>query len=128
MILGIRTDSGEAQLYLYDTHLVASDIWVADRELARDILGRISKLLIGSQKELPSLTGIVCYKGPGSFTALRIGLTVANTLAYSLDIPIVATESGNWLELGVNMLNDGVNHKVVLPLYGAEPNISMPRK
>ena len=36
---------------------------------------------------------IFVVNGPGSFTGIRVGLTVAKTMAYSLDIPIVPISS-----------------------------------
>lgn len=36
---------------------------------------------------------IFAVTGPGSFTGIRVGLTVAKTMAYSLDIPIVPISS-----------------------------------
>jgi tRNA threonylcarbamoyladenosine biosynthesis protein TsaB len=39
------------------------------------------------------IEGVVCFKGPGSFTGLRIGLTVGNALAYAQNIPVVASKS-----------------------------------
>lgn len=35
------------------------------------------------------LKGLVAVKGPGSFTGLRVGLSVANTFAHELKIPLV---------------------------------------
>ncbi len=36
------------------------------------------------------LKGVIVNKGPGSYTGIRVGITVAKTLSYSLDIPIYA--------------------------------------
>src|SRR5690554_2087848 len=39
------------------------------------------------------LTRIVAAEGPGSYTGVRIGLTIAKTLAWSLKIPLVTVSS-----------------------------------
>ena len=39
------------------------------------------------------LQGIVVAKGPGSYTGVRIGVTVAKTLAWTLNIPLYAISS-----------------------------------
>ncbi|MBN2055494.1 tRNA (adenosine(37)-N6)-threonylcarbamoyltransferase complex dimerization subunit type 1 TsaB, partial [bacterium] len=36
---------------------------------------------------------LVIVRGPGSFTSIRVGMTTAKTLAYSLHIPIIAVDS-----------------------------------
>jgi len=125
MILCIRTDNPTAELYLYDGETRKSeDVWHADRELARDMLAHIEKLVI----DWKSLTGIVAFEGPGSFTGLRIGLTVANTLADSLRIPIVGTRGDTWRDNGIIALQHGRDDKIVMPHYGSDPRITTPRK
>ena len=34
------------------------------------------------------LTGIEVFKGPGSFTGLRVGVAIANALGAAMDIPV----------------------------------------
>ena len=41
---------------------------------------------------LKTLQGIEVETGPGSFTGLRVGVSVANSLAYSLGIPVNGKE------------------------------------
>lgn len=68
------------------------------------------------------------YKGPGSFTGLRIGITVFNTLAYANTWPIVGVTGDDWRQLGVKRLENKENDEIVLPEYGGEANITTPRK
>ena len=49
--------------------------WEAGRTLARNLL----KFLEEKTGDLHLISGIGVMKGPGSFTGLRIGLTVVNT-------------------------------------------------
>lgn len=123
-ILTIRTDKPEAEIGIYnDGAQVAYEIWEAHRQLAETIHLKIKDLV-----HLPDLKGIVVYQGPGSFTGLRIGISVANALADGLKIPIVGTQNDIWIETGVERLLHDENDKIVLPEYGALPNISTPKK
>lgn len=129
LILTIRTDRPEAEIGLYDSgHQLAYKSWTAHRGLAETIHKQIDKMLNVSSKALPDVQGIVVYKGPGSFTGLRIGLSVANALAYSLDAPIVSTTTESWIKLGLEKLQKGDNEKIAMPEYGAPVHITEPRK
>ena len=86
------------------------------------------KFLEEKTGDLHLISGIGVMKGPGSFTGLRIGLTVVNTLADSLNIPIVGAMSDNWRDLALGKLRSGENEKIVMPEYGAAANITAPRK
>lgn len=52
------------------------------------LLPLIMKLLKTVNCELKTLQGIEVETGPGSFTGIRVGVSVANALGYSLNIPV----------------------------------------
>jgi tRNA threonylcarbamoyladenosine biosynthesis protein TsaB len=129
LIVSIRTDAPEAEIGLYDgSRQITYHTWQAHRELAETLHTKIAALLSDNQKALHDLEGIVVFKGPGSFTGLRIGLTIANALAYSLQIPIVSCEDPKWLESAIARLQNGESETVALPEYGALPHITPQKK
>ena len=146
LILTLRTDRPEAEVGIYqDAKQVASKKWQADRQLAETIHTEIKKILDPDKKlldessnfngagllrklKLSDLEGIVVYKGPGSFTGLRIGMSMANALAYSLKIPIVAKSGKNWLDSGIKSLLAGNDDRIALPEYDRPANTTKPRK
>jgi tRNA threonylcarbamoyladenosine biosynthesis protein TsaB len=129
LILTIRTDKPEAEIALFeDENRLAYETWQAHRELASTIHKKIELLVHGQKKQLKDVKGIVCFKGPGSFTGLRIGITVADSLAYGLEIPIVATGGDDWMEIGLRRLQAGEDDRIALPHYGSEAHITKPRK
>ncbi len=130
MILAIRTDSERAELYVLDKEgkQLNSEIWQSGRELSQQILQKIADLLKRNKNDFENLTGIVVFQGPGSFTSLRIGISVGNALAYGLEIPVVGTDGKAWLAAGFKNLQNAKAGEFVMPEYGAEPNITKPRK
>lgn len=52
------------------------------------ILPMIQTVLADHKLQLKDITAIEVNPGPGSFTGLRVGITIANTLAQLLDVPI----------------------------------------
>ena len=52
------------------------------------LLNLITEILKASGLEFKDLTGIEVEKGPGSYTGLKVGASVANTLGFSLNIPV----------------------------------------
>lgn len=69
---------------------------------------------------------ILVVNGPGSFTASRISVTLANTLAFVHHIPMVALENPERLSMQ-ELLSDAnrfSEHAFVVPVYDRPPNIT----
>lgn len=128
IVFTLRTDKPESEIGLYDGQKqLAYEVWDAHRKLAETLHTKIDGIISSQDLTLQKIDGIVVFKGPGSFTGLRIGIATANALAYSLQIPIVAS-TDNWIEQGIERLAEGKNDKVALPEYGQAVNITTPRK
>lgn len=52
------------------------------------LLSMIDKLLKENKLSISDISEVKVNVGPGSFTGLRVGLAVANTLGYLLKIPV----------------------------------------
>lgn len=128
MIILLDTSSTVCKIWAIDQDDVHHDEWDAGRDLSKGLLSYINGFINKLGGEYSDISGIVVFRGPGSFTGLRIGITVMNTMAYSLGVPIVGVEGDNWREEGLASLRGGGDDKVVVPLYGAEANITTPRK
>lgn len=128
MILAIRTDKPLAELALLKGgQEVARYEWEAHRTLATTLVAKIQTFLAQHGTTADKLSGIIVFSGSGSFTGLRIGATVANALAYSHNIPVVAGEGDNWLDAGVQKLAQAKPGEYVIPTYDREPNITKPK-
>ena len=124
MIILLDTSTATCFLTVVDDEVRQDFEWQAGRTLARGLL----KFLEEKTGDLRDISGIGVMKGPGSFTGLRIGLTVANTLADSLNIPIAGATGEDWREMALKKLRAGENEKIVMPEYGAAAHITTPRK
>ena len=88
--------------------------WESGRELAEKLLAFIHEKLQENGADWQDISEITFRSGPGSFTGLRIGAAVVNTLASELDIPLYD--------------HHGEKHQIILPDYGRGANITAPRK
>lgn len=130
MILTLKTADMTTELGLWQSvdQPVATETWESGRQLADDLLAHIERLLSSHDADFKDLTGLVVFAGPGSFTSLRIGLTVTNTIAYANTCPIVSASGDDWVKSGFIKLKSAKPGDFVLPEYGAEANITKPRK
>lgn len=126
MILAIRTDSPVAEMYLLgaDGEKVAEHSWEADRRLSAELHQNLDEFL---KSHDAMLEGIIVFAGPGSFTGLRIGVAVANAMAYAKGLPIVTSDGDDWLETGIGLLEKAKIGNFVVPKYGAPANITRPK-
>lgn len=129
LILTIRTDKPEAEIGLFDDQRqIAYEMWYAHRELSITLHNKIAAMLEQNDASISDLSAIAVFAGPGSFTGLRIGLTVGNAFAYALAIPIVATQGDEWIVSACKRLQAGENDTLALPEYGAPVHITQQKK
>ena len=157
MILAIKTDTDPSEIYLLDASgsVIRKKIWSAGRTLAKDLLKNVQML---AGEDFANLEAVIVYQGPGSFTGLRIGITVANALSYAEGIRVIGETGKTWLQDGVkdffapvkisrltepktretsengvifrekSELESRAKLEIVRPNYGGEAHITTPKK
>jgi len=128
MIILVDTSTPLARLLVVQGNEHTPYEWQADRELAHGMLAWLRDSLAQQGGQFTDIEGIGVFRGPGSFTGLRIGLTVLNTLSDSLGVPIVGAVGDDWQRAALERLSGGENDAIVLPLYDRDANITKPRK
>lgn len=83
-----------------------------NNDLSKITLSVISDMLDRLSISKKDIERIVCVNGPGSFTGLRIGVTIAKIWAYSLGIDIVGVSS-------LYVLATGVEGDYIVPIIDA---------
>jgi tRNA threonylcarbamoyladenosine biosynthesis protein TsaB len=128
MMLALDTSTPECHMTLVAEGKVYQKNWLAERRLAKELLGELETFLVANHTSFEKLKGLIVFRGPGSYTGLRIGASVMNTLAYALTIPIVGQTGEAWLAVGQQRLASGNNDRLIIPEYGGLPNITQPKK
>ncbi len=99
------------------------------------IVTSIDQLLAKHKMPVKKLQAIGVVTGPGRFSAVRLSVAIANTLAFAWQIPVVGVSLG---EIGeTEEINKAVTQqifkklagkkklpKVVVPVYDGQPNIT----
>lgn len=88
--------------------------WEAGHSLAEGLLDFLLTKLAENHLEFKDLEKITFMSGPGSFTGLRIGAAIINTVAQELNIPLYD--------------HFGVRQQIILPAYGRSANITPQKK
>lgn len=65
-----------------------SFIWRGERKQSQMLLPLIEKLLRKNKGDFRQIVGVGVVTGPGSYTGIRIGVSVVNTLAQILRVPV----------------------------------------
>ena len=87
--LFIDTHNVDINLALYkDSELVDTRVKSSSLHHSDNIMPLLSELLSSNNVNVHDLGEILCVNGPGSFTGVRLGVTIAKTLAYTLNLPI----------------------------------------
>ena len=81
-------------------------------DLSKEALYQVSLLLEKNNLTVDDISEIVCVSGPGSFTGLRIGVTIAKTMAYFKNIKLYSTSS-------LDVLATSVKGDIIVPMIDA---------
>ena len=93
MRLAIDTSGVDQALVVLDgRRLLAADDWVRDRA-DPPVLVRLDAVVKRAGGKPDDIEGVVAARGPGSFTGLRVGLSLAAGLAYARHIPLYVADS-----------------------------------
>ncbi|MBC2260019.1 tRNA (adenosine(37)-N6)-threonylcarbamoyltransferase complex dimerization subunit type 1 TsaB [Listeria sp. FSL L7-0091] len=94
MILGMDTSSDTMTIALFNKGVVLGEYTTnLKKNHSVRLLPAIAALMEECGVKPTDLEKIVVAKGPGSYTGLRIGVTVAKTMAWDAGIPIVGISS-----------------------------------
>jgi len=98
-----------------------------------DPLEKIDQLFKLKKIILKDIKLIVINRGPGSFTGVRLGVTIANTFSYSSKIPILGFINKENVDI-LELVKYGFVHRekakiqIIKPFYGRKPNINKSKK
>ncbi|MFH1533574.1 MAG: tRNA (adenosine(37)-N6)-threonylcarbamoyltransferase complex dimerization subunit type 1 TsaB [Nitrospirota bacterium] len=83
LTLGINTASSFTGIaLLQDGKLIGENSWQSHNDEAEKLMPAIAEILEKGGAEFSQIEKVIVISGPGSFTGLRVGVTVANTIAY----------------------------------------------
>jgi tRNA threonylcarbamoyl adenosine modification protein YeaZ len=100
MIIAIESASSDPSLALAspDGAVFAADSWAGEGRQASELLPHLLVLLSRAGRELRDATGVGIGVGPGSFTGLRVSMSLAKGMALALGVPLCGVPSlAAWL-------------------------------
>lgn len=123
MILGLDTSGEQTRIALFDKQICQERSWSHQNNQSKDLLPAIDRLLRNNKIKLTDLAGIFIVLGPGSYTGLRVGVSVANVLAASLNIPIFGHSVDKQDESLIKLLH---RHSLKFSQFPAKLKIMLP--
>jgi tRNA threonylcarbamoyladenosine biosynthesis protein TsaB len=102
LILSIDTSEKICSVALSNNYELLSTLEISEEKShAAKLTVLIKKLFSEKEIDVNKLSAVAVCKGPGSYTGLRIGVSVAKGICYALDIPLISISSLQLLCLGL---------------------------
>ncbi len=89
LLLGIDTSTDQVGLALTDGEAISELSWPARQRQTSIVLQGIDHLLSLSNRAIGDVAAVAVATGPGSFSGLRVGLSVAKGLVLARDVALV---------------------------------------
>lgn len=96
-------------------------------QIGDKLLYIIDKILSKSGLFINRLSGVIVTNKSKEMTSLRIGVSVANALAYSLNIPVVGVRDKNGLFSVIKTFRKIKKNRLVMPVYEINPMLKSGR-
>jgi tRNA threonylcarbamoyl adenosine modification protein YeaZ len=94
IVLAIDTSTESTSLALVrDNKVLADATWRCGQNHSVELLPRLTQLLDEAKIKIQSVGCVLVARGPGSYNGLRVGLSTAKGLAFSLGIPFIGLSS-----------------------------------
>ena len=94
MILAIKYTDGENSLALYQHNKICCEYFWCEKYFSKqNLLVKIDDLLKKNSLSINDICAVAVWRGPGSYTGLRVAAGIANAMAWTLGIPIVGIKS-----------------------------------
>ena len=93
---------------LINNQLVSKKEKISNRNHSIYTVPLIDEVLKDNNMIPKDLNEIIVINGPGSFTGVRLGITVAKTLGYTLNIPVKVISSIEALAVSDNIVKDKI--------------------
>lgn len=100
----------------WDHHVIVEYFSVEKRTHGETLMPVIEQLMNQIHWQPSDLEEIIVVEGPGSYTGLRIGVTVAKTLAWTLNIPLYGISTLAALAINSTLYTD---QSYVVPMINA---------
>lgn len=90
MLLAVDTSTTQVGLALYDEHQVVGEMmWTSKQHHTTQLAASVSDLLNRCDVSMSIIQALGVAIGPGSFTSLRVGLSLVKGIAFAKNIPVI---------------------------------------
>jgi tRNA threonylcarbamoyladenosine biosynthesis protein TsaB len=90
MLLAVDTSTAQVGLAIYDGSQVISEYaWRSSQRHTVELAPAVSELLVRCGLTIENIRGLGVALGPGSFTSLRVGLSLVKGIALARGLPLV---------------------------------------
>jgi len=90
MLIAIDTSTAQVGLALYDeTRILGEMTWITNQHHTTELAPALSGLLARCNATMDMVAALGVAIGPGSFTSLRVGLSLVKGLAFAQHVPVI---------------------------------------
>ena len=118
LILSLETATDICSVALYDSNKLIADFNIhVERAHSKSLAKLVEEAFEYCDFQKTELSAVAVSKGPGSYTGLRIGTSLAKGICFGLDIPLIAIGTLISIAHGIKKIN--VNSSLLCPMLDA---------